>query len=91
MMNVKMKSYPLFVQVASISFINAASTKSRYQLGLEQVKVIAVPFSGDAAKMIAIFSIISGKIILFQNLKFEKHFSLHYLQGSSQHSSIAVS
>jgi hypothetical protein len=39
------------VQVASIVVMNAASVKSKYQSGVEQLTVITVPFSGDAVKM----------------------------------------
>ena len=45
------KSDPLIVQVACIVVTKAASQKSRYQLGVEQLSVMTVPFSGDAVKM----------------------------------------
>ena len=56
------------MQVASISFIKAASTKSRYQSGVEQVKVIAVPFSGDAAKKMIVIFLNWEEVLLLQNL-----------------------
>ena len=45
------KSDPFIVQVACIVVMKAASLKSRYQLGVEQLSVMTVPFSGDAVKM----------------------------------------
>ena len=47
----KILAYPLLVQTASMVVRNAASLKSRYQLGVVQLKVREVPFSG-AAKLI---------------------------------------
>ena len=43
-----MKVYPLLVHSAFMVVRNAASVKSRYQLGVVQVKVREVPFSGAA-------------------------------------------
>ena len=44
----KIKVYPLLVHSAFMVVRNAASVKSRYQLGVVQVKVREVPFSGAA-------------------------------------------
>ena len=40
--------YPLFVHVAVMDWMKAASVKSRYQLGVVHSKLITVPFSGEA-------------------------------------------